>query len=243
MPRLNYTMINWENAPSTKTPITAENLDHMDNGLAALYADVGELDSGLAELKQRLDNLSQQDASQMSVTFGEPGDTGVSDDLPLQTSPSTLRNIITSIHAQIRALAARTTPHIGMIIESTTLSTEAEVIAVYGGDHWIQHKGYFLYGDDTGVTANSATADGGEATHTLTVEEMPSHRHSVSSGWEDAAGVDRLVYSAKNGSYQDYGIGAVNFIENTGGGQAHNNMPPYKKVYIWECVSDDGPTL
>ena len=47
MPRLNYTKINWENAPSTNTPITAENLDHMDNGLAALYADVGELESAI----------------------------------------------------------------------------------------------------------------------------------------------------------------------------------------------------
>lgn len=129
--------------------------------------------------------------------------------------------------------------HVGMIIHSTTLSTEAKVIAVYGGEHWIQHTGYFLYGDNAGVTDNNAVADGGEANHTLTVEEMPSHRHNVSSGWEDAAGIDRLVYSAKNGSYQDYGVGTVNFIENTGGGQPHNNMPPYKKVYIWECVVVD----
>lgn len=129
--------------------------------------------------------------------------------------------------------------YVGMIIHSTTLNTEAKVIAEYGGEHWIQHTGYFLYGDNAGVTDNNAVADGGEANHTLTVEEMPSHRHNVSSGWEDAAGTDRLVYSAKNGSYQDHGVGAVNFIENTGGGQPHNNMPPYKKVYIWECVVVD----
>lgn len=136
--------------------------------------------------------------------------------------------------------------YVGMVIHSTTLSTEAKVIAEYGGKHWIQHTGYFLYGDNAGVSANNAVTDGGEANHTLTVEEMPSHRHNVSSGWGDAAGIDRLVYSAKNGSYQDYGVGAVNFIENTGGGQPHNNMPPYKKVYIWECVvvdSGDDPIL
>lgn len=228
-----YTRVEWEDAPSTETPISAENLNHMDSGLIGAYQDI-------AELEQRLTNLSLQDASQMSVTFGEPGDTGVSSDLPLQTSPSTLRNIITSIHAQIRAL---TTPHIGMIIQSTTLDTEAKVIAVYGGEHWIQHTGYFLYAGNTGVTANNAAADGGEPMHALTVNEMPRHSHRVSSGWEDGGGIDRLVYGEKNGSYQDYGNAVVNFIESTGWGEPHNNMPPYKRVYTWECVSDDGTTF
>lgn len=124
--------------------------------------------------------------------------------------------------------------YVGMIIQSTTLDTEFKVKAQYGGETWIQHYGYFFLGARDGVTADHNIKDGGEDTHTLTVSEMPSHSHKVSSGWEDAAGIDRLVYSAKNGSYQDYGVGSVQFIENSGGNQPHNNMPPYKQIYIWE---------
>ena len=64
---------------------------------------------------------------------------------------------------------------------------------------------------------------------------MPSHGHSVSSGWEWISGQpDRLLYGAIGGDYKYYANGWVNFIGNTGGGAAHNNMPPYKNVYIWE---------
>lgn len=95
MPRLEYERINWENAPSTETPLNAENLNIMDNAIAALF-------SYLGELEQRVDNLSQQDATNMTATFGEPGEEGV-DDAPLQPSGSSIGNIITGIHSRIRA--------------------------------------------------------------------------------------------------------------------------------------------
>ena len=42
IPRLEYERINWEDAPSRATPLSADNLNQMDNALAALYADVGK---------------------------------------------------------------------------------------------------------------------------------------------------------------------------------------------------------
>ena len=95
MPRLEYERINWENAPSTETPLNAENLNIMDNAIAALFGYLGELE-------QRVDNLSLQDATNMTATFGEPGEEGV-DDAPLQPSGSSIGNIITGIHSRIRA--------------------------------------------------------------------------------------------------------------------------------------------
>lgn len=48
MPRLVYERIYWEDAPSTNTPLSAENLNHMENGLAALYADVKDIEDTLS---------------------------------------------------------------------------------------------------------------------------------------------------------------------------------------------------
>lgn len=50
MPRLVYERIYWEDAPSINTPLSAENLNNMDNGLASLYADVGDLEGNLDTL-------------------------------------------------------------------------------------------------------------------------------------------------------------------------------------------------
>lgn len=81
MPRLEYERINWEDAPSTETPINATNLNTMDNAIAALF-------SYLGELEEQVNNLSLSDATNMTATFGEEGDEAA-DDAPLQPSGST----------------------------------------------------------------------------------------------------------------------------------------------------------
>lgn len=171
------------------------------------------------------------DVSNKTVTFSTPSSPSS------LASGDSLATLIGKLQAYINNRS-----YVGMIIHSTTLDTQAKVKAQYGGTTWIRHSGYFLYGATSGVTASTEndlhnTADGGETTHTLTVNEMPSHSHSVSSGWADLAGTDRIVYSAKNGEYNDYGLGNVQFIQSTGGGAEHNNMPPYKNVYIWERIA------
>jgi microcystin-dependent protein len=120
--------------------------------------------------------------------------------------------------------------HIGMVIHSTTLDTEAKVKAIYGGSKWIQLSGYVLRGATSGVTANSATKTGGEDTHTLTINEIPSHNHNTSI-------ITSNVFTANPGNIF-YGGSVYNttgqLSGNRGGGQAHNNIPNYKSVYIWE---------
>ncbi|MEN9570896.1 MAG: hypothetical protein RL172_2127 [Bacteroidota bacterium] len=73
---------------------------------------------------------------------------------------------------------------------------------------------------------------GGSATHTLTVDEMPTHRHQVSTTGNQT-GVDpgrALQRSSTNGDAYSNGSGSQEYLQNTGGGQPHNNMPPYKVV-------------
>ena len=68
---------------------------------------------------------------------------------------------------------------------------------------------------------------GGQDYHQLTVSEMPSHTHRgmYSSGTGTSAGMAGV---STNNWY------ANGYNENTGGDGAHNNMPPYYAVYMWE---------
>ena len=145
---------------------------------------------------------------------------------------------------------AKNTSHIGMVVMSTTLNTMAKVIAIYGGTTWIQHSGYFLYGATSGVTANSATSDGGEASVTLTSAQsgLPAHSHPPSNSTQrfqmrpnDSTSADSGAQISGSGYYfprsEITGWGSANATGNNtaqSAAEAHNNMPPYKNVYIWE---------
>lgn len=110
-----------------------------------------------------------------------------------------------------------------MIIHSTTLDTEAKVKAVYGGTTWVKIEGRFLLGQNSAHAINST---GGSETVTLTINQIPSHHHTY-------------TMVSQSASFKDTAQGSAwgNYEQNTsdvGGGQPHNNMPPYKTVYIWE---------
>lgn len=119
---------------------------------------------------------------------------------------------------------------------------------LFGGSWERIGQGRTLIGEGTGVDANNTSKTftnaetNGEYTHTLSTTEMPSHSHRVSSGWSSAAGTDRITFGQVSGQYQQSGVGGTWFIENTGGGQAHNNLPPYLVVYIWKRVEPEPET-
>lgn len=79
-----------------------------------------------------------------------------------------------------------------------------------------------------GVDSNDTDFDtigetGGEKTHTLTTDEIPSHHHDVGWDYEGATGGGHgtLLRPQWNNPQYQYDT------SNTGGGQAHNNLQPY----------------
>lgn len=79
---------------------------------------------------------------------------------------------------------------------------------------------------------------GGEAYHTLTVDEMPSHSHTTGHyGWHWTSN-DHNVQCVSHDPVWGDGLQTAGFYcSNTGGGQAHNNLPPFKTVYMWQRVA------
>ena len=121
-----------------------------------------------------------------------------------------------------------------------TTSTQSPA-AIYGGA-WEQLKDRFLLAAGGAYAAGST---GGEASHTLTESEMPRHYHDLAQ--QHTSGTTRLglwdtfvksnyqvldqVYdSSQNINTYLYGT------RGTGGGAAHNNLPPYLAVYMWRRV-------
>ena len=101
---------------------------------------------------------------------------------------------------------------------------------LFGGT-WEQIQGRFLLGMSSNYPAGSS---GGEATHTLTANEMPNHTHQYIDYWTVAAasGTGRQAVKFNNNMYSPESGGLS--TGSSGGGQAHNNMPPYLAVYIWK---------
>ena len=121
--------------------------------------------------------------------------------------------------------------------------------SLFGGT-WEQIKDTFLLA--CGDTYGNGTT-GGEAEHTLTTSEMPSHNHSMASGGEHKHNIRYKAVGRQDGGYwTPIGSTAIettttaftissgshsHTINNTGSGNSHNNMPPYLAVYVWKRIA------
>lgn len=145
------------------------------------------------------------------------------------------------INANIRIDALETsllnkTYPVGAIYISTSQTSPASLL----GGSWEQIKDKFLLSSGDSYLAGTT---GGEASHTLTIDEMPAHRHSLysSKGYSsDSVGIGNIngkfIGCTFNGTGQYYDTTKTGetCLSNAGGGQAHNNMPPYLVVYMWK---------
>lgn len=115
-------------------------------------------------------------------------------------------------------------------VGSIYISVNSTSPATLFGGTWEAIQGKFLLGAD-GNTYKAGNT-GGEAAHTLTENEMPSHKHSIwfpNDGGEQSAEIGYPNTGSKNTYYAE-----ASKTSGTGGGAAHNNMPPYLAVYIWK---------
>lgn len=127
------------------------------------------------------------------------------------------------------------------------------------GDHVPDLRSRFIVGSGKGEGLKNygAKDKGGEEQHTLTEREMPGHNHSVNQDGNHyhMHAVSQIPMSSTNvssnkaDSGDDVGLWLsgqdhrttsggwhTHTINNTGGSQPHNNLPPYYALkYIIKC--------
>ena len=142
-----------------------------------------------------------------------------------KTLATTASGNATTALNKVNDLANKLYP-VGSIYMSVNATNPTEL---FGGT-WERLKDRFLLAAGDSYAAGST---GGEAEHTLTVDEMPSHGHKYDKLWTENPGNNQLAsgsagYSLKFSKNTTSGL--------TGGDEPHNNMPPYLAVYMWKRI-------
>ena len=151
---------------------------------------------------------------------------------------TTALNKINELESEISSLKsdlANKLYPVGSIYMSVNATNPAEL---FGGT-WERIKDRFLLAAGNTYAAGST---GGEAQHTLTVDEMPSHFHEHIYGvsgsqeiyFENNSGDSSGAHVGNNTSNQSSDYRSIASTGNAGGSTAHNNMPPYLAVYMWK---------
>ena len=103
------------------------------------------------------------------------------------------------------------------------LYSHANPNSMYPGTTWVRISGAFPWFTDS---SGEIGLTGGERNVTLTVNQIPAHSHgSVYS--QHAEGTKSQAWYTTAGTSLAYGP-----VE-SGGGQSHNNMPPYIQISAW----------
>ena len=123
-------------------------------------------------------------------------------------------------------------------VGSIYISENSTSPATLFGGTWERVKDRFLLAAGDTYSAGST---GGEAKHTLSIEEMPSHNHTITSLYSGDGGLATDGFTLQRGYYgKAVNVAQIseNFgISNNGGNMPHNNMPPYLAVYMWRRIS------
>ena len=197
------------------------------------------------------DNINIEDAKYDYLTYGHIVDNLTSNDSnkilsanqgkvlksSIDTLESNLTNAIADVRTDTENFIYNDLINIIYPIGSIYMSVNNVSPASFLGGTWEQIKDRFLLSAGSSYSAGST---GGAATHKLTTNEMPNHKHQIMADSEPASTASNAAYvltdhksvSSIGTSYRD-----LNYFNSAGGSQAHNNMPPYLTVYMWKRVS------
>lgn len=211
-----------------KTSYLSLPLPHAENGLAedcprlaealtALDSHAATADSQMADVQTRLQPLDAEamydilDAKAKTLETTESGELSVS---------------VSLVESMLLERSKREHP----VGSYYTSDQDTDPSKIFGFGTWERVKGVVLLGADE--DSYPAGSEGGEAEHTLTVEEMPPHTHGLMryTGTDDQNWSGHLENGLCANDSPNYLAANTNA---TGGGKPHNNMMPYHAAYCW----------
>ena len=214
-----------------KTSYLSLPLPHAENGLAedcprlaealtALDSHAATADSQMADVQTRLQPLDAEamydilDAKAKTLESTESGELSVS---------------VSLVESMLLERSKREHP----VGSYYTSDKDTEPSKIFGFGTWERVKGVVLLGADE--DSYPAGSEGGEAEHTLTVEEMPSHSHQYNRLPQMFANTDFSKDDQANFNSSVRASSNTEFMQtwDTGGNQPHNNMMPYHAAYCW----------
>ena len=126
---------------------------------------------------------------------------------------------------------------VGFIIEVDNEEFDPNVS--WGGT-WERDKGHIIVSvDESDADFSTSGKTGGEKEVTLTLNEVPPHYHYLNNNGNDNTRITMNAISGGNNYNMLYDKadasenGPYVTTNYSGGGQPHNNMPPYRTAYRW----------
>ncbi len=118
-----------------------------------------------------------------------------------------------------------------MVGDILTTTNNIDPNARYKGTTWqkIEEETFLMSASETYPVKTT----GGENTHTLTVDEMPSHSHQISGRTGVSMWSVGDIVMAANGTNPE----GTTSTQTSGDSKAHNNMPKFYAVYFWLRVA------
>lgn len=186
------------------------------------------------------------DASNVTLTAGldsgQPVEMVVNKYIVNGDDPATIAGQITALQNAVKSLQDNALNFNDIYpVGSFYISTNATDPKTLFGGTWEQIKDTFLLAAGDTYTAGST---GGEAEHILIIDEIPSHSGHLqkNNGHVTIGNTNRYLGRS---TLQDYAYGPRGWNDDgggemypagqsVGGGQPHNNMPPYLTVYVWK---------
>ena len=109
-------------------------------------------------------------------------------------------------------------------IGSLYLTEESENPSIKKGGTWIKLNDTYLYGVSSGVGSNI-----GANNVSLTSNQNGPHIHNINFDQAWSFGGTKSIATTSGGPY-----GGAGYIQSSGNGEAHNNMPSSRKIYIYK---------
>lgn len=216
--------------PNTTTPVDADFLNDLQDNIINNFS---EVDTRLTSNSSSIGTLSSltttEKSNLVSATNEVNSKTGNLSNLNT-TNKSDLVNAINEVLTKVNNTALNQQYPVGRIVMFYDLNDHSD----YLGFTWQRCLvGKFPVGYDSSDTDfNTIGKTGGEKEHTLTLNQIPEHNHELYGTSSTSSSGTRRI-STLNATFSQMGQISNDCMEEVGGGQPHNNLPPYEVVAYW----------